>query len=382
MPRQSRTTILLLGVCAVLLFFSVCRSGTGSSSAVSSQQPGQPDGRVGGDEGARILKATMLYGRSSELYERALRTHDRHNERHGYRMHVLRNQVMDGYWNKLVYLLSLLVEELGKPAKERAEWIMYFDAPTILLNPSLPLSTFLPPPNSAFSTDAHFIGARHRSGDLCATSFFLRVHPWSIRFVAKALAVPLIDPGAELGEDHQDAMAMAYILNETDFLEHALYQPRTWYNAERVAGGEADERVAGGLSVRFPAQLRGERWKAIADMLNETEAKPERFDRVVEKTGYLEDVRGFWGLLEDGGRLVEEAEREWERRRDEGRQDDLLGDGIIWLKEMMAFRSGDRDMLEKAMEQVRWMLMPPVPRLEEQWEREGRRDERERGNAG
>jgi len=75
-------------------------------------------------DGVRIAKASMHYGQQNEMLERALKSHERHNEMHGYAMAVLRRSVTNGYWNKLSYLLSLVVLELGRPEMERVQWIM------------------------------------------------------------------------------------------------------------------------------------------------------------------------------------------------------------------------------------------------------------------
>lgn len=71
----------------------------------------------------KIAKATMLFDQN-DLYERALNTHRHHNAKHGYKLKVLDRPVTEGYWNKLLYLLSLMTEELAKPAEDRLEWLM------------------------------------------------------------------------------------------------------------------------------------------------------------------------------------------------------------------------------------------------------------------
>lgn len=82
-------------------------------------------------QGSRIAKVSMLYDvsadRSSdhyEIYDRALKSHALHNERHGYPMHVLRNHISEGFWNKPQYLLALVINELVKSEGERTEWLM------------------------------------------------------------------------------------------------------------------------------------------------------------------------------------------------------------------------------------------------------------------
>lgn len=66
----------------------------------------------------------MLYGQYNNVYESALRTHQRHADLHGYSMHVLREDFIGGFWNKPSYILSLVIAELAKPKGERLEWLM------------------------------------------------------------------------------------------------------------------------------------------------------------------------------------------------------------------------------------------------------------------
>lgn len=44
---------------------------------------------------------------------------------HGYELKVLRERIVNNFWSKPAYLLSLVVEELAKPEQERTRWIMY-----------------------------------------------------------------------------------------------------------------------------------------------------------------------------------------------------------------------------------------------------------------
>jgi hypothetical protein len=40
-------------------------------------------------------------------------------------MKVLQRDIAGGYWNKPIYLLSLVLQELEKPPSERIEWLMF-----------------------------------------------------------------------------------------------------------------------------------------------------------------------------------------------------------------------------------------------------------------
>jgi hypothetical protein len=79
------------------------------------------------DAGGRrssIGKVMMLYGNPTPVYERALKGHDRHNEMHGYSMHVLREQTLSEFWSKPAHILQVLLAELAKPAPERLKWLV------------------------------------------------------------------------------------------------------------------------------------------------------------------------------------------------------------------------------------------------------------------
>lgn len=72
----------------------------------------------------KLLRLSMLYGEENEYYKRALETQQKHSERWGHELKVLREDISMGAWNRPSYLLSTIVQELAKPRGERAEWIM------------------------------------------------------------------------------------------------------------------------------------------------------------------------------------------------------------------------------------------------------------------
>lgn len=72
-----------------------------------------------------IAKVSMLYGDDPHpAYVRALRSHRLHNERFNYGMFVLQEDAVGGFWNKPLYLLSILMQELAKAPSERLHWLM------------------------------------------------------------------------------------------------------------------------------------------------------------------------------------------------------------------------------------------------------------------
>lgn len=92
-------------------------------------------------KGPNIRQVTVLLnngGADHEMYERALKTHYAHGDRWGYSTHVLHQDIVGstdagisrlgqwktGVFKKPLYLLSMVVNELAKPAEDRAEWIV------------------------------------------------------------------------------------------------------------------------------------------------------------------------------------------------------------------------------------------------------------------
>ena len=72
----------------------------------------------------RIGMVSMLIGDTNPTYERALRTHLRHGEIHGYETFVMRSNVLDMMFNKPMFILNILMDEMKKPFHERLEWLL------------------------------------------------------------------------------------------------------------------------------------------------------------------------------------------------------------------------------------------------------------------
>lgn len=83
----------------------------------------------------KIRQVSMrVYNATNEendaLDERCMNTHLEHGKRWGYPSHILREDVRGkGQWRELIfskplYMLSLAVAEMAKPAGERADWLV------------------------------------------------------------------------------------------------------------------------------------------------------------------------------------------------------------------------------------------------------------------
>lgn len=77
-------------------------------------------------ERSRIAKVTMGVGdQLPEVYNRTLAKHVEHSGRYGYETYVLRKPLLEGFWSKPAYLLSIMLSEMEKPEDERLEWLLY-----------------------------------------------------------------------------------------------------------------------------------------------------------------------------------------------------------------------------------------------------------------
>ena len=73
----------------------------------------------------KFAKIAVASGFEDILYEKALDTHIRHAARHGYPMYMARENAADGMFNKIAYIIDILLNELFKPAEDRVDWLLY-----------------------------------------------------------------------------------------------------------------------------------------------------------------------------------------------------------------------------------------------------------------
>lgn len=209
----------------------------------------------------------------------------------------------------------------------------WFDADTVLLNSLIPLGTFLPPEDPY--EDIHFIGGRGHYG-LNTGTFFIRVSAWSIDMLTKALALPLLQPDVDLG-DNMDQGAMAKVIadefeTDPDNAQPApfVFQPRIWTNAHQIAGGiEGGELEDGYLLLHFPG-LEENRWKLMDKSLDDVEKTPEKFEIGLSKSIYAIQVREYWNLVRKIQRVVQDA---WGVQR--GFRDNIRADEEVKIRQAL-----------------------------------------------
>lgn len=251
----------------------------------------------------RVGKCTILFNGNS-FWERAIRTHEEHDRLHGYRLHVLRQQLLDDVWSKPAYILSLLLRELSKPESERLDWLFWVDADTVILNPHVPIETFLPPPGSEFE-DVHLLYSNDWNG-LNNGVFPVRVNQWAVKLFTAIVAFRHYKPEEPLV--FRDQSAMNVVMNEPAFVRNIVQAPQRWFNAYQ---GEQNETLApyqirrGDLLVHFAGVPNRE--ERMGYWLDRAKQHLDDWEVPVKSTSYPQEKRDFWDELRRSRQGLKEA---------------------------------------------------------------------------
>lgn len=238
----------------------------------------------------RVGKCTILFNGNS-FWERAIRTHEEHDRLHGYRLHVLRQQLLDDVWSKPAYILSLLLRELSKSESERLDWLFWVDADTVILNPHVPIEVFLPPPGSEFE-DVHLLYSNDWNG-LNNGVFPVRVSQWAVKLFTAIVAYRHYKPDIPLV--FRDQSAMDNVMKEPQFVNNIVQAPQRWFNAYQ---GEHNETLApfqirrGDLLVHFAGVPNRE--ERMGYWLDRAEQHLDDWEVPVKSTSYPQERKDFW----------------------------------------------------------------------------------------
>ncbi|OAA67343.1 galactosyl transferase gma12 mnn10 family protein [Niveomyces insectorum RCEF 264] len=270
--RPTRLLAVLTAACLVYLCFNFLQRVDFAASCNAlrlGDYPGAADRTYEGEFGvtrmlsarpamvpkgpqARVAKVGVAVNALDiPVVHRAFKTHQYHNELHGYPHYIADREVVsdliendrmkrgNGAYTKPAYLLAIVIAELLKPESERLEWLFWFDGDTMILNPSTPLETFLPPNTSAVLNDVHLVISSNWDG-LNSGAFALRVHPWTASLLSGVLAYPMYEKERTLRDRFRDQSAFQFLLthNESPLARdarkhrhHWAEVPMRWFNS-------------------------------------------------------------------------------------------------------------------------------------------------------
>ncbi|KAF7511578.1 hypothetical protein GJ744_004166 [Endocarpon pusillum] len=238
----------------------------------------------------RIGMVSMLIGDTNPTYERALRTHLRHGEIQGYETFVMRSNVLDMMYNKPMFILNILMDEMKKPFHERLEWLFWFDCDSVLMNPKLGLSHFLPP---AQFSDANVLVTNDANG-LNNGVFFIRVSAWAIEVMSANVAYRTFNPDEQL--TFQDQSALDNIFHMEKFRDQVVYCPQRWFNAYQSGflneSIQANQIRRGDLVVHFAGV--GNKLERINYWCDIAEKHLPDWEVEIVHTSLLEEIDEFW----------------------------------------------------------------------------------------
>ncbi|KAF2220365.1 hypothetical protein BDZ85DRAFT_204661 [Elsinoe ampelina] len=278
-------------------------------------------GRQSSADNLEVAKVSLITGKyqENEIVLRNHELHRRHDERFGYKHFVLTQPVIGGFWDRTVYMLSLITLELAKPENERLQWMMWYDADVTLMNPNTPLEAFLPPQDQW--SHIHMLVTNDDNG-LNNGVFFLRVHPWSIQLLKTVIGIEMYEGDVDLEYSEQTALEL-WILSDS-FREHVMHVPQRWFNAKPT---EWEVKMEGGsVSAELPdkelhkATLRqGDLFVHFAGLAHKTRAM-EAFMMIAE------EARSDWELEFEGSELQTELISFWSG---DALEEDLIVDDLI-----------------------------------------------------
>jgi len=179
----------------------------------------------------------------------------------------------------------------------------WFDADTVILNPAVPWTLFLPP--SDFD-DIHMLGTRDQNG-FNAGMIMLRVCEWSVKALAETIALRELKP--EVKFDFFDQGALKCVAERPGYEEHVRYQPHNWWNAFGFTGKPvASDRFMlhfAGIDCCGQEESKGVVMGRWVDRLENT---PEFYATPLENTTYPTEVELYWDRLKLAKTLMENAE--------------------------------------------------------------------------
>ena len=166
----------------------------------------------------------------------------------------------------------------------------WFDVDTIILNPKVPWTVFLPPTRFP---NIHFIASKNWDG-FNSGVFFLRVHEWSVKMLADAQALPSLRP--EIAIKWADQGAMYESFSRPQFRDAVVFQPMHWYNEFQLQQNMVKDRPnvhPGDMLIHFAGLMQDKR-ELMGPWLDKVENLAGQWAVPLENTTYIGDVEEYW----------------------------------------------------------------------------------------
>jgi hypothetical protein len=162
----------------------------------------------------------------NSIYENAISSFYQYSKIHGYEFE-LNHYRYDTERQVFFMKLNSVIEKIIIGLKERTyDWVFWVDSDVILANPNIRLEAFLP--NNEM-TDVHFIASDDLSG-LNAGVFLIRVHPWSLNLLMRAMSYSYFNKDKGLRFADQSSINNVLTESEED-KDHYVIVPQNWFNS-------------------------------------------------------------------------------------------------------------------------------------------------------
>lgn len=248
-----------------------------------------PDGHLASSGSSQIGKCTVMHGKYGPGGSPGFNTHLRHSEIHHYPIFVLDRPLVDGLWTKEAALLAVLLHEMAKPDYARLQWLMWFDADTLVINPLIAVETFLP----THDLDGVNLLVTEDWNGLNNGVFLLRVNAWSVNMLTNVLSYPSFKPDEKLPFTEQSAMER--MIQDPRFASGCIYVPPRWFNSYPRSEDEAWNKYhveKGDMMLHFAGV--GDRPRMMRAFLDRVIAERNSWEIAVAKMPLADEVAGFW----------------------------------------------------------------------------------------
>lgn len=132
-------------------------------------------------------------------------------------------------YSKQGLLLSIMLNEMRKPAGNRLKWLYITDIDTVVLNPNVPLDTFLPP-DTSFGRTQMLLANVDSWNTLNVGAFLIRVSHEGIDYLTQTLAFKKMMPAnTSLPNSDQSVMTLLIHNPQYNWTDSVAVTP-PWFN--------------------------------------------------------------------------------------------------------------------------------------------------------